>query len=498
MALSAWLLLPLLHLAGSGRVFDEIKQRVLERQEQAIKEHLLLQAASGRPLVTEGRLEQPLDHFDRQNNRTYLQRYFVNEQFWKRRTGPVFLYIGGEAAISEFSVQGGHHVSMAQDHGALLVSLEHRFYGQSIPADGMETPTLRYLSSQQALADLVSFQQNITSRYELTPRNTWICFGGSYPGSLSAWLRGKFPHLVYGAVASSAPVRAQLDFTGYNKVVAKSLANPAVGGSDRCLSAVREGFSAVESALASRNVTAVSRDFSCCSAVSEPEDQRELLYSLADIAMGAVQYDQEGAPLGVAQLCRIMAGNSSGADSYTRLAQLAKAYLERTAKPCLETSHQQSVAELRDTTLRPSGVGERQWYYQTCTEFGYYQTCEDDGCPFSRLLTLKSQTELCPLVFGLKESSLPLAVGFTNDYYGSDHPGTHRVLYVNGDIDPWHVLSVLSNATSGERAILIHGTAHCADMNPPRPSDPPALMLARKEIEAHVAAWLQSAAQEAA
>jgi hypothetical protein len=46
----------------------------------------------------------------------------------------------------------------------------------------------------------------------------------------------QYPHLVHGAIASSAPVRALVDFQGYNDVVAASLAAPIVNGSERvCL-----------------------------------------------------------------------------------------------------------------------------------------------------------------------------------------------------------------------------------------------------------------------
>lgn len=61
------------------------------------------------------------------------------------------------------------------------------------------------------------------------------------------------------------------------------------------------------------------------------------------------------------------------------------------------------------------------------------QTCEDASCPFSGLVTLRSQTELCLMLFGISQDSLPERVAFTNTYYGGDNPHTHRVLYVNGE-----------------------------------------------------------------
>ena len=41
--------------------------------------------------------------------RTYKQRHFVNDKFWKTPDGPVFLYIGGEGGLSPFSLLGGNY-----------------------------------------------------------------------------------------------------------------------------------------------------------------------------------------------------------------------------------------------------------------------------------------------------------------------------------------------------------------------------------------------------
>ena len=46
---------------------------------------------------------------------------------------------------------------LAEQHKALVVALEHRFYGVSQPTPDMSATSLRYLTSQQALADLGAF-----------------------------------------------------------------------------------------------------------------------------------------------------------------------------------------------------------------------------------------------------------------------------------------------------------------------------------------------------
>ena len=92
------------------------------------------------------------------------------------------------------------------------MTLEHRYYGQSLPfkEQSLSWQNLKYLNSEQALKDLAYFMNAMkkNQNYGITDKTPWITMGGSYPGALSAWFRYKYPHLTIGAIASSAVVLA--------------------------------------------------------------------------------------------------------------------------------------------------------------------------------------------------------------------------------------------------------------------------------------------------
>lgn len=80
----------------------------------------------------------------------------------------------------------------------------------------LSTDNLHFLSSRQALADLAHFRTVMGETRGLA-NSQWVAFGGSYSGSLAAWFRLKYPHLVHASVATSAPVYATVNFPGMRR-----------------------------------------------------------------------------------------------------------------------------------------------------------------------------------------------------------------------------------------------------------------------------------------
>lgn len=177
----------------------------------------------------------------------------------------MFFVLGGEGAISLGYVTGHFHSNdLAAEFGAMIVAVEHRFYGQSIPTADSSTPNLKYLSTQQALADYAYFRVQYAEQNNLT--GPWVVFGGSYSGNLSGWLKMKYPWLFAGAIAASSPVLAQLDFQRY-------LAHVGFAIGTECYQNFVAASQQIETLLSTtQGLQTLSQNFNTCAPLVQPLD----------------------------------------------------------------------------------------------------------------------------------------------------------------------------------------------------------------------------------
>jgi len=162
---------------------------------------------------------------------------------------------------------------------------------------------------------------------------------------------------------------------------------------------------------------------------------------------------------------------------------------------CLDISYEDYITELQNTSTADTAA--RAWTWQYCNEFGYLQTGDGTNQPFSPMISLEFFLQQCQDAFGV-----PIVpnTNWTNTYYGGRDIGysSSNTVFPNGSVDPWHALGVrMASASLGNTAVLINGTAHCADLYAPRPTDLPGLTAVRQMEVDSIAQWLSAASTDA-
>ncbi|CAJ0954324.1 unnamed protein product, partial [Mesorhabditis belari] len=440
----------------------------------------------------EGYFSQLLDHFT-DDNTTWNQHYYFNYEFQRRYEGAsnnvAFLMIGGEGPESPYWSRNPSlpWMQWADEHNAAVLDLEHRFYGKSQPFARQTVENLKYLSSRQAIEDLAFFIKYINKQNGWTGTK-WVVFGGSYPGALAAWFRQAYPELAIGAVGSSGPVQATMDFYEYLQVVENSLAyngtDNAKGwqfGSNECLNAVKKAFSGVMELMKTPDGRdQLTTNFGLVPGLNELSlNYNDIQYFYQTIFgqfMGIVQYSNgqgRNDADSIAAVCDIMVKT----DPMTGLINVAK-YLNSDESGNylgLYNNYTGDVEYLKDDSYNDLDLAAaRSWIWQTCTEFGYYQSTDYTPGVFGATSPLSLSINTCIDIYGSQFTAdyINKAVKDTNDYYGGTdgYSGTNVVL-PNGDLDPWHALGRYRSDHYSQVTYLVEGGSHCGDMYAPSSGD---------------------------
>lgn len=441
-----------------------------------------------------------------------MQAYYMNDTFYAgpESEAPIYMFIGGEGPLRGSSVTDNFIVDLLPDTQGLMFAVEHRYYGcirnmSSCPYDNSTDAHLQYLSSRQALADLASFHAFATHKYQLRPKAKWVAVGGSYPGMLAGFVRAEYPNLFHSAIASSAPVHGKLDMASFEDIVSSAYALDAQGieGSPACRDAIAAGHVSVGELLAddvdmARLAQLFPTGIESAEWLADPANQRAFAgCGVASFPAQANKPTCADPGCGIKQICSIMTNESLG----TPLQRLAELRMAQDSVGANMVSSCEMDWEMPGDV--PGSMEEVSanlfWGYQTCTEFGFYQTCEHgSNCFFTQGLVSFTNPDhrpngFCSELFGISTNDTEAMIARTDADYTSSVALATRIIWVNGNVDPWYGQSYLESPGTEQPTIWpVEGARHCAWMSSAQESDQESVRQARREISEQMSAWLNA------
>lgn len=183
-----------------------------------------------------------------------------------------------------------------------------------------------------------------------------------------AWMRKKYPHLVTGAWASSAPVNSEVDFFKYKEVMTNAIRK--VGG-DECSATIENAFNEMERLVEEHNVERLLVAFNLCSSLDLSSDVAHFFYEISDIVAGLVQSHRVGR---IEAACEVMRRKKQD-ESKEDLEAFGAWVNQGLGSPCLDMKYTNNVEKFRNVEWGSEANRQmRQWTYQTCSEFAWFQT----------------------------------------------------------------------------------------------------------------------------
>lgn len=450
--------------------------------------------------------EQLIDHTNPSLG-TFSQRYWWSDEYWAGPGSPVVFFTPGEGAADGYEGYLTNRTItglFGQAIQGAVVMLEHRYWGESSPFDELTVENLQYLTLAQSIADTTYFAKNVVFPFDTNgssqaTRAPWVFSGGSYSGALSGWVEAVDPGTFWAYHASSAVVEAVSDFWQYFAPIQEGM--PQNCSADVSLvidyvdGVLLNGTAAEKQALKEKfGLGDIEHDADFASALENgpwlwQSNQFYTGYSsfyqfcdyvenAAGTTANATTTATSPSPSGV--------GLQKALDGYARwtreilLPDYCSGYgywSDPSDLACFDTYNATSPIY---TDISVDNAINRQWNWFLCNEpFDFWQ----DGAPsdrpsiVSRLVTAEYWERQCALFFPPEgEFTYGHAKGKTvddvNAYTGGWFTNTTRLVWTNGQFDPWKDATVSSEfrpggpleSTAEAPVYVIPSGIHCSDL----------------------------------
>ena len=414
--------------------------------------------------------------------------------------GPILLYTGNEGNIEAFWNSNGFMTEvLAPKLGAMLLFPEQRYYGKSLPFGGASfaAENLRFLTTEQVLADYVELLSHVKATVPGAANCPVVAFGGSYGGTLTTFLRLKYPAAVVGGLAASAPI-GYYDPDGWaaHGVSAYTWADIVARDYDEaeplCSLAIKDTVEAINSAPTDMVVKAFHV---CDRAALGPQQPSQLFsYALESIPQQDYPYAIGSNPAWPvnATCAALVAAQTTAEARIAAAAAIVKQYVGLPADgSCLSALDEGPGGVPGDG---PGGTGA--WSYQSCTE--NLHLFSSRGVVRAYTMDEAAISAMCNATFNGTVVPTPRGEGsLTNTYGGWGIPGSgvSNIIWSNGKLDPWGGGGFLTpgDPASGNHWFLLDQGAHHLDLRGPHPEDPPQVTEVRRQEEEIITGWIQAA-----
>lgn len=431
--------------------------------------------------ITSATFDQLIDHSNPSLG-TFKQRYWYNSDYYGGPNSPIILESPGESSVnpdyidpSSNSITG---LYASKVNGA-TVTIEHRYFGESQPYSAPSNgtaETYQAMTLDNAIQDLIYFANNV--QFDFAPNGTskpdvapWVLAGCSYSGALAAWTNAVAPGTFWAYHCGSAVVEAVADFWKYFQGVKSALPQ-------NCTTDFARIVSHVDDVLAN----------------GTDQQKKDLKSQLAN--------DSTLTDVGLAEFMTGWMGNWQNQQLYSGYTKPFKTcdYIENrypgsktTKNPGADGVGLQKALAGWSKAVHSSWFADpdyfgpdnaKSWDWFLCNEpFEWWQTyaqADTTGLIPKLYNTPAAIKEQCADVYpdtngytyGLKKGA---TVDRVNKHTGGwDKVNTKRLMWINGEFDPWRAATVSAldrpggplKSTTDAPVYLIPGAAHCNDFNP--------------------------------
>ncbi|XP_072520780.1 dipeptidyl peptidase 2 [Salminus brasiliensis] len=452
-----------------------------------------------KPQFEEKYFTQILDHFNYNSlgNGTYSQRYLITDQYWRKDYGPIFFYTGNEGDIWNFAQNSGFVVELAAEQGALVIFAEHRYYGKSLPfgEESFNIPNIGLLTVEQALADYAVMITELKKDLG-ADKCPVIVFGGSYGGMLSVYMRVRYPNIVAGALAASAPILSTAGM-GDSRQFFRDVTADFENCNPACKDAVRSAFQKLQTLAQQEDYARIQSAFSLCKTPSSSKDIHQLNGFLRNaftlLAMMDYPYNTSfmsvmpAFPVKVA--CETMLNRS---EVLSALRDTVGIVYNSTGEHACYDLYSLYV-ECADPTGCGLGFNSFAWDYQACTEI---EMCFESNNVTDMFPPMPFTESMREQYCAKRWAVVPRPGWLKTQYWGDALSTASNIIFSNGDLDPWANGGIRTSLSKSLIAINIPEGAHHLDLRASNAADPASVIKARQTEAALIAQWVKTAREK--